>query len=123
MLNGIKNAGNLASSANQAMQQRQKLQKLLSSIKVSGMSKNQKVKVTMSGDQKITNIEIDPALIKFVYENFVAADRPDTMMGKAIMEAVEDAINKVQVEVVKKMQDTGSLNDLMGMLQTATGQK
>jgi len=42
-------------------------------------------------------------------------------LAKAIMEAFEDAISKVQGEVVKKMQETGSLDDFMSMLQAATG--
>jgi DNA-binding protein YbaB len=111
---------NKIQQANQAMQQRQKLQKLLSEIRVTGQSKNSKVTVTMTGDQKIVDITIDPSLIKFVHDNFIVADRPDTMMGKSIIEAVDDAITKVQTEVVKKMQENGGLSDLMDMLQTAT---
>lgn len=121
MLQNLKNAGNLVNNANQVRQQQAKLQKLLSEIRVTGSSKNSKVTVTITGEQKIVDIIIDPALIKFVYENFISADKPDTMLSKSIIEAVDDAISKVQGEVVKKMQETGSLGDLMSMLQAASG--
>jgi DNA-binding protein YbaB len=122
MLNNLKNAGSLMSNANQIRQQQARLQKLLSDIRVTGTSKNGKVKVTITGEQKIIDISIEPALIKFVYENFISAGKPDTMLAKSIIEAVDDAISKVQGEVVKKMQETGSLGDLMSMLQAANTQ-
>ena len=121
MLNNLKNAGNLINNANQVRQQQAKLQKLLSEIRVTGTSKNGKVKVVITGEQKIIEINIDPGLITFVYENFIKADKSDTMLSKSIIEAVDDAISKVQGEVVKKMQETGSLGDLMSMLQVASG--
>ncbi len=120
MLNNLKNAGNLMNNANQVRQQQARLQKLLSEIRVTGTSKNGRVTVTITGEQKIIDINIDPALIKFVYENFISASKPDTMLAKSIIEAVDDAISKVQGEVVKKMQETGSLGDLMSMLQAAS---
>jgi DNA-binding YbaB/EbfC family protein len=120
MLNNLKNAGSLINNANQVRQQQAKLQKLLSEIRVTGTSKNGRVTVVITGEQKIIEINIDPALIKFVYENFISADKADTMLSKAIIEAVDDAISKVQGEVVKKMQETGSLGDLMSMLQVAS---
>jgi DNA-binding YbaB/EbfC family protein len=120
MLNNLKNAGNLINNANQVRQQQAKLQKLLSEIRVTGTSKNGRVTVVITGEQKIVDISIDPGLIKFVYENFTSANKPDTMLSKAIIEAVDDAIAKVQGEVVKKMQETGSLGDLMSMLQVAS---
>ena len=43
-------------------------------------------------------------------------------MASSIIEAVQDAISKVQGEVVKKMQESGAMGDLMGMLQAASGQ-
>jgi DNA-binding YbaB/EbfC family protein len=120
MLNNLKNAGNLINNANQVRQQQAKLQKLLSEIRVTGTSKNGRVTVVITGEQKIIEINIDPALIKFVYENFISVDKSDVMLSKAIIEAVDDAISKVQGEVVKKMQETGSLGDLMSMLQVAS---
>ncbi len=121
MFKGVKNAAKMVSSANKAKKQQEKLQKLLSSVKVTGNSKNEKVSVVITGDQKIQKITIDPALISFVYENFTSQGKEDSMMSKSIIEAVDDAIGKVQGEVVKKVQESGSMGDLMGMLQAASG--
>jgi DNA-binding protein YbaB len=121
MLGGIKKTANLISQAQKAKAQQDKLSKLLSGIQVSGISKNGKVTVTITGEQKIVDIKIDPTLITFVYENYTSLDKEDTVLAKSIIEATEDAIGKVQGEVVKKMQETGSIDDLMGMLSAATG--
>lgn len=120
MLNGLKNVGGVAQNAGNIMQlraQQEKLQKMLAGIRVTGTSKNGKVTVTITGEQKIVEVNIDPALIRFVYENFISQNKPDTMMSKAIIEAVDDAVSKVQTEVVKQLQASGGINDLMGMLQ------
>jgi DNA-binding protein YbaB len=121
MLGNIKNTAGMLSNANKVRQQQAKLQELLSSIQIVGVSKNKKVEVTITGEQKIIDIKIDPSLVNFVYENFTSQDKEDTMMSKSIIEAVDDAISKVQGEVVKKMQETGSINDLMSMIQAAGG--
>lgn len=110
---GASNMGKMA----EAVAKRDKLTKMLASIKVTGVSKNGKVTATITGDQKIDAINIDPSLIKFVYENFVVNGKPDTMMSRSIMEAIEDAMSKVQQEVMVKMQESNSLGDLMSMLQ------
>jgi DNA-binding protein YbaB len=133
MLQNLKNAGNLMQNASKIKQQQAKLQKILQDIRVSGVSKNGKVTVVITGEQKIVNIMIDPALIKFVYENFLVGhdadpdkkteqdSRGQNFLASPIMEALEDAISKVQTEVVKKIQETGSIGDLMSMLQAAGG--
>jgi DNA-binding protein YbaB len=121
MLDKIKNVSSMIQTANKLKQQQERLQKILSTIRVNGQSKNQKVTVTITGEQKIVNIQIAPELINFVYENFTSQGKEESMLAKAIMEAFEDAISKVQGEVVKKMQETGSLDDFMSMLQAATG--
>lgn len=121
MLDNLKNAGSMIQNANKLKQQQDKLQKMLSTIRVNGQSKNQKVTVTITGEQKIVNIKIDPELVNFVYENFTSQGKEDSMMSKSIIEAVDDGISKVQGEVVKKMQETGSMGDLMSMLQAASG--
>jgi DNA-binding protein YbaB len=121
MLNNLKKTASLVSSANKAKQQQEKLQKLLMSIRVTGTSKNKKVTVAITGEQKIIEINIDPTLIAFVYENFTSQNKEDTMLSKSIIEAVDDAISKVQGEVVKKMTESGSIDDLMSMLQAANG--
>ncbi len=120
MLGNLKDTANLVSNVNKVRQQQAKLQSLLASIRVTGQSKNSKVTVVITGEQKIVEIKIDPALINFVYENFTSQGQEDKMLSKSIMEAVEDAISQVQNEVVKKMQETGSMEDLMSMLQTAS---
>ncbi len=121
MFQGIKNTANALGNLNKMKAQQDKLQKLLASVQVQGKSKNGKVTATLTGDQKIQNITIDPSLISFVYENYISKDVEDSLLNKSIMEAVDDAMSKVQGEVVKKMQETGSMGDLMGMLQGLNG--
>jgi DNA-binding protein YbaB len=100
-------------------QQQDKLKKLISGIVVTGQSKNGKVKVKVSGEQKILDIQIDPALIAFVYENFIKLGKDDALLGKAVMEAVEEAYAQVQAAIVTKLQETGGINDLMDMISSA----
>lgn len=136
MLQNLQNAGSAAANALKLKAQQDKLQKLLNEIVVTGTSKNGKVTVKVRGDQTILDIAIDPNLVIFVYENFfkLAKDETDSVrsadlnsrgqkfMASSIIEAVQDAISKVQGEVVKKMQESGAMGDLMGMLQAASGQ-
>jgi len=122
MLNGIKQAAGAMGQAQKMKAQQDKFQKLLSGIRVTGTSKNSKVSVIITGEQKIIDIQIEPALITFVKENFIDAGKEDKMLSKSIIEAVDDAIAKVQSAVVQKIQETGSLGDLMGMLQAAGNQ-
>jgi nucleoid-associated protein EbfC len=123
MFDGIKNTANMLGQANKMKQQQAKLQTMLQGIRVSGISKNGKVTVTVTGEQKIVDVKIDPSLIKFVYENFINSDDVDTqnrgqaMITTNIMEASNDAISKVQVEMVKKMQEGNGMNDLMDMFK------
>ncbi len=123
MFDGIKNTANMLGQANKMKQQQAKLQTMLQGIRVSGISKNGKVTVTVTGEQKIVDVKIDPSLIKFVYENFINSDDADTqnrgqaMITTNIMEASNDAISKVQVEMVKKMQEGNGMNDLMDMFK------
>jgi DNA-binding protein YbaB len=122
MFQGIKKTANAVGNFQKMKAQQDKMTKLLNSVRVTGNSKNSKVNVTLTGDQKIIDIKIDPSLIEFVYENYISQQKEDALLAKSIMEAVEDAMTKVQPEVVKKMQESGSLGDLMGMLQAASGQ-
>ena len=123
MFDGIKNTANMLGQANKMKQQQAKLQTMLSGIRVSGISKNGKATVTVTGEQKIVDVKIDPSLIKFVYENFIQSDDVDTqnrgqaMITTNIMEASNDALSKVQVEMVKKMQEGNGMNDLMDMFK------
>jgi DNA-binding protein YbaB len=104
------------------MRQKQaKYQKMLDEVRVTGSSKNGKVTVIVSGSQKVVSITIDPALVKFVYENFISMDKEDTMMNRAILEAIDDALSRLQIEIVKKMQESGSMGELMEMFQGLAG--
>ena len=136
MLQNLQNAGSAAANALKLKAQQDKLQKLLNEIVVTGTSKNGKVTVKVRGDQTILDIVIDPNLVIFVYENFfkLAKDETDStrsadlnsrgqkFMASSIIEAVQDAISIVHGVVVKKMQESGAMGDLMGMLQAASGQ-
>jgi DNA-binding protein YbaB len=121
MLGKLKDTANALGNLNKMKAQQDKLQKILASVQVTGTSKNGKVSVTVTGDQKIVqnSLKIDPSIITFVYENYTSQDKEDQLLGKSVTEAIEDAMNKVQPEVVKKMQETGSIGDLMGMLSGA----
>jgi DNA-binding protein YbaB len=124
MFQGIRNAANTLGQVNQAKQTQDKLQKMLQEIKVSGISKNGKVTVTVTGEQKIVDVKIDPTLIQFVAENFMNPNSDTVMITKGqkmlsdnIMEASNDAIGKVQVEMVKKMQENGGIGEIMNMFK------
>jgi hypothetical protein len=52
MLDKIKNVSSMIQTANKLKQQQERLQKILSTIRVNGQSKNQKVTVTITGEQK-----------------------------------------------------------------------
>jgi DNA-binding protein YbaB len=124
MFQGIRNAANTLGQVNQAKQTQDKLQKMLQDIKVSGISKNGKVTVTVTGEQKIVDVKIDPTLIQFVAENFMNPNSDAVMIAKGqkmlsdnIMEASNDAIGKVQVEMVKKMQENGGIGEIMNMFK------
>jgi DNA-binding protein YbaB len=121
MLGKLKDTANAIGNMSKMKTQQDKLQKILSSVQVKGTSKNGKVSVIVTGDQKIVpnSLVIDPTLITFVYENYTSQGKEDQLLSKSATEAIEDAMNKVQPEVVKKMQETGSINDLMGMLSGA----
>jgi DNA-binding protein YbaB len=124
MFQGIRNAANTLGQVNQAKQTQDKLQKMLQDIKVSGISKNGKVTVTVTGEQKIVDVKIDPTLIQFVADNFMNPNSDAVMIVKGqkmlsdnIMEASNDAIGKVQVEMVKKMQENGGIGEIMNMFK------
>lgn len=116
MLDGIKNSLGTAGKALQAKQQQDRLKKLMATVSATGYSKNNKVSVTLNGEQNIVNLTIDSALINFVHESTTAKGQNDTMIAKCVMEAFEDAQKKIQPELMKKLQESGSMSDLMGML-------
>ena len=124
MFQGIRNAANTLGQVNQAKQTQDKLQKMLQGIKVSGISKNGKVTVTVTGEQKIVDVKIDPTLIQFVAENFMTPSSDSSSIAKGqkmlsdnIMEASNDAIGKVQVAMVEEMQKNGGIGEIMNMFK------
>lgn len=102
--------------AQQARAQQKKYQDMLDGVTVQGASKNGRVQVTVSGTQKLKTLTIDPELITFIYENYISKGQEETMLSKAIMEAMDDAMAKVQMAVVKKMQESGNMDEIMSML-------
>ena len=127
MLKNLKQAGNMMGNVAKAKQQQAKLLKILQGIRVTGTSKNSKVSVTITGEQKIVDVTIDPSLISFVYENFIQDKDQDTVakgqkfMSGPIKEAMDDALSKIQRAVIEEMQKTGSMADVMDTLKGAMG--
>ena len=123
MFNGVKNALQTGGNMLKAQQTQAKLQKIMQEIRVSGISKNGKVTVVITGEQKIVDVKIDPTLIIFVNDNFVTSDdqnlviKGQKMLSDNIMEASNDAMAKVQMELVKKMQENGGIGEMMEMLK------
>lgn len=108
---------NNLTQANEMRKKQAKYQAMLEEVKVTGTSKNGKVKVVVNGTQKVEKITIDPELVEFVYENFISQKKEDTMMSKAILESIDDALSKLQMEIVKKMQENGGIGELMEMFK------
>lgn len=123
MFGGVKNALQTAGNVGKMNETRNKMEKLMASIRVSGISKNGKVSVTVTGDQKLVDVKIDPSLIIFVHDNYITGDNPETVakgqkvMSDNIMEATNDAMGKVQMEMVKKIQENGGIGEMMEMLK------
>lgn len=85
--------------------QAKKLQGALSGESAVGEAAWGKVKITIDGNQNIQSVDIDP--------EFLSADKKADL-EKAIMEASNDAIKKIQKVMAKKIQSMGGL-DLPGM--------
>ena len=101
MFNKLKQFQDLRSRAKQ-------LQTELEKITVDGESGWGKVKVTVNGNQRVTNISI---------ENEVMADKEK--LQTLIKEAVNDAMEKLQKVMASKMKDIGGLDlaqDIQGMM-------
>jgi DNA-binding protein YbaB len=116
MFDGIKNTLGTAQKAMQAKQQQERMQKLMATVVVTGSSKNGKLSVTVDGTNTILSVKIEPALINFVYESSTSKGIEDTLLPKCFKEALEDANKKLQPELMKKLQESGNLGDLMSML-------
>ena len=110
------NLGN-AGKMLQMKQQKDKMDKLMSSVSTTGYSSNKKVMVRINGKMDIIGFTIDPTLITFVYENSVLKEREDTIIQKSVIEAYKEAQDKIQPELMKKMQESGDINDIMDMMK------
>jgi DNA-binding protein YbaB len=109
---GVSQAGNMMNSKQQA----DKMQKMMQSISVQGASKNGKVTVTINGEQKIVDLKIDSSLINFVYETTTSKGQEDSTISRFVMEAYSDAQGKVQAAIMKKIQESGDMSEIMSML-------
>ena len=124
MFNGVKNVMQGVGNMSKAQQAQAKYQKILQSIISSGISKNGKVTVQMTGEQKFVDVKIDPSLITFVNDNYmITGDQNDIVNGQKILsdrigEAAADASSKVQVEMIKQIQENGGLGDMMEVFKS-----
>jgi DNA-binding protein YbaB len=105
MLQQAKNAAKLLS-------QQSKIKKILATVRAVGTSRNGKVRVTMSGEQKVIDVEVDEEIIKIEFQK---------ILQKSIQEAFESAIEAVQKTTMEAMQKGGGIDDLMGLLQAGFG--
>jgi DNA-binding protein YbaB len=101
-----------AKNAAKLLSQQAKIKKILSTVRAVGSSKNGKVRVIMSGEQKVIDVEVDLEIIKPEFQK---------ILQKSIQEAFEDAILKVQQATMEAMQKGGGIDDLMGLLQAGFG--
>ncbi len=123
MLDGIKNAMGSAGNMAKAAQAQQRIKKLLDAIKVVGTTKNGSIKVTVNGEQKIIDIEINPELINTIAVDYTLKN-DDALIAKGqkifqdgIIEAANNAMANVQERMVKEMTQSGELSDIMSILQ------
>jgi len=101
-----------AKNAAKLLSQQAKIKKILSTVRAVGNSKNGKVRIIMSGEQKVIDVEVDTEIIKVEFQK---------ILQKSIQEAFEDAILKVQQATMEAMQKGGGIDDLMGLLQAGFG--
>ena len=92
--------------------QQSKIKKILTAVRAVGTSANGKVRVIMSGEQKVIDVEVDPEIMQ---PSFVA------ILQKSIKEAFEDAMSKVQEATMEAMKQGGGIDDFMSLLQAGFG--
>ena len=123
MFQGIKDLANNASQMAKLKSAQDKMQKAMKSVVVTGTSKNNKISVTLDGENTVVDLKIDPEFINFIADNFTKdlSDKDKVYKGQqmiknSFVEAVEVAKPKVQAEMIKMMQSSGDFNEMMGML-------
>jgi len=115
MFDNIKNFGNLMKMAGQAREKAAELQERLAEIRVTGESGGGAVRVTVNGQGKAQNVELDAPLLAGL-----AGDDKE-MVEDLIAAAINDASDKVQERVMEETRKlTGGL-DLPGMDQLIGG--
>ncbi len=115
MFDNIKNFGNLMKVAGQAREKAAELQERLAEIRVTGESGGGAVRVTVNGQGKAQNVELDAPLLAGL-----AGDDKE-MVEDLIAAAINDATDKVQERVMEETRKlTGGL-DLPGMDQLIGG--
>ena len=115
-----KTVGNVASGASNMIkmkQQQDKMEAMMKSVSVKGVSKNGKVSVVLNGKQEIIDIKIANEVIEYSYNNSFLKNTEDVTIPRFVIEAYQDAAKKVQTEMVKKLQESGGMGDLMDMLK------
>ncbi|HBW74011.1 MAG: hypothetical protein UX10_C0001G0049 [Candidatus Magasanikbacteria bacterium GW2011_GWA2_45_39] len=83
--------------------QAKKVQDVLGQESVEGTAAWGKIKITMTGNQQVTVVSIDPELLK---DQKKAED--------AVKDAINDAMKKVHRVMADKMKNMGGLNNLLG---------
>lgn len=81
------------------------MQKQMKSIKISGLSDNEKVEIIIDGTQDIQDI--------FIEEDVIDPDKKEEL-SKSIKQAFKDAQKKLQKELMKDM-DLDKMKSMMGM--------
>ncbi|WP_155287161.1 YbaB/EbfC family nucleoid-associated protein [Lacticaseibacillus zhaodongensis] len=88
------NMQNMMRQAQKLQKQMEEAQKELNASTFEGVSAQNLVKVTFTGERKMTDISIDPAAID--------PDDPDTL-ADLVLEAVNDGLGKIDTTTQQKM--------------------
>ncbi len=91
---GMGNMQNMMRQAQKLQKQMEEAQKELNASTFEGVSAQNLVKVTFTGERKMTDISIDPAAID--------PDDPDTL-ADLVLEAVNDGLGKIDTTTQQKM--------------------
>ena len=91
---GMGNMQNMMRQAQKLQKQMEAAQKELNASTFEGVSAQNLVKVTFTGERKMTDISIDPAAID--------PDDPDTL-ADLVLEAVNDGLGKIDTTTQQKM--------------------
>ena len=116
MLNQLKKSASAMGKVTKLQAQQAKIKKLLSGVNGLGKSKNGEVTV-IKNQEAISELNISPRLIEFVYQNFTSQGKGDTMLSKSIIEAVKEADQDLQNKTAQAIQtsdiDIASMMDML----------